>query len=189
MVFASIVLASIVLQCIALHCNTRIYNTIQCNPMQCNAMQCNTILQYNITIQYYNTIIQYNITIQYYNTIIQYNITIQYYNTIIQYNITIQYYNITADLLRIICRHAAFILNSSTSETATRTAPSSCTFETIPPHLIPFSLQKRLILPELKRRCSGYVVSKTSAKSSTVFSFLDKNSLIKLSCSSRAAIV
>ena len=94
----------------------------------------------------------------------------------IQYNITIQFYNITADLLQIICRHAAFILNSSTSETATRTASSSCVFETIPLHVIPFSLQKRLMLLELKPRCSGYVVSKTSAKSSTVFSFLDTNS-------------
>ena len=86
-----------------------------------------------------------------------------------QYNITIQFYNITADLLQIICRHAAFIRNSSTSETATRTA-------SFPLHVIPFSLQKRLMLLELKPRCSGYVVSKTSAKSSTVFSFLDTNS-------------
>ena len=70
----------------------------------------------------------------------------------------------------------------TTSKTATRTASSSCSFEKIPLHLIPFSL----ILLELKAHCSGYVVFKTSAN---VFSFLDKNSLIKLSCSSRAAIV
>ena len=70
----------------------------------------------------------------------------------------------------------------TTSKTATRTASSSCSFEKIPLHLIPFSL----ILLELKAHCSGYVVFKTLAN---VFSFLDKNSLIKLSCSSRAAIV
>ena len=67
----------------------------------------------------------------------------------------------------------------TTSKTATRTASSSCSFEKIPLHLIPFSL----ILLELKAHCSGYVVFKTSAN---VFSFLDKNSLIKLLCSSRA---
>ena len=83
------------------------YNTMQCNAMQCNAMQCNAMQSNEM---------QYN--------------TIQY-NTM-QYNITIQYYNITADLLQIICRHTAFILNSSTSETATRTASSSCVLETIP---------------------------------------------------------
>ena len=68
----------------------------------------------------------------------------------------------------------------TTSKTAT--ASSSCSFEKIPPHLIPFSL----ILLELKAHCSGYVVFKTSAN---VFSFLDRNSLIKLSCFSRAVIV
>ena len=68
----------------------------------------------------------------------------------------------------------------TTSKTATRTASSSCSFEEIPLHLIP------LILLELKAHCSGYVVFKTSAN---VFSFLDKISLIKLSCFSRAAIV
>ena len=62
------------------------------------------------------------------------------------------------------------------------TASSSCTFETIPLSLIPFSLQKRfsVILLELKPRCSGYVVCKTSAKSSMVFPFFDKTfSVIK----------
>ena len=113
-------------------------------------------------------------TIQYKN--IQYNA--MQYNTM-QYSITI--------LLQIICRHAAFTLKTM-SETATRTAWSSCSFEAIPLHLIPFSLKKHLILLELKPRCSEYVVSKTSAKSSTVFSFCDKNSLIKRSCSSRAAV-
>ena len=83
----------------------------------------------------------------------------------IQYSITI--------LLQIICRHAAFTLKT-TSETATRTAWSSCSFKVIPLHLIPFSLKKHLILLELKPRCSEYVVSKTSAKSSTMFSFCDK---------------
>ena len=76
-----------------------------------------------------------------------------------QYN-TIQYYNIAADY--IICKHAAFTLKT-TSETATRTAWSSCSFEAIPLHLIPFSLKKHLILLELKPRCSEYVVSKTPA--------------------------
>ena len=93
-----------------------------------------------------------------------------------QYSITI--------LLQIMCRHAAFNTLKTTSETATRTAWSSCSFEAIPLHLIPFSLKIHLILLELKPRCSEYVVSKTSAKSSTVFSFCDKNSLIKRSCSS-----
>ena len=95
----------------------------------------------------------------------------------IQYNTVLQYY----------CRHAAFTLKT-TSETAARTAWFSCSFEAIPLHLIPFSLEKHLMLLELKPRCSEYVVSKTSAKSSTVFSFCDKNSLIKRSCSSRAVI-
>ena len=139
-------------------CNAMQYNTIQCNAMQCNAMQCNAMqcnaMQCN-AMQCKRNAMQCNA---------------------MQYNITIQYYNITADLLQIICRHVAFIPNSSTSETATRTASSSCVFETIPLHVIPFSLQKRLMLLELKPRCSGYVVFKTSAKSSTVFSFLDKNS-------------
>ena len=94
----------------------------------------------------------------------------------IQYSITI--------LLQIICRHAAFTVKT-TSETATRTAWSSCSFEAIPLHLIPLFLKKHLILLELKLRCSEYVVSKISA---TVFSFCDKNSLIKRSCSSRVAI-
>ena len=70
----------------------------------------------------------------------------------------------------------------TTSKTATRTASSSCSFEKIPLHLIPFSL----ILLGPKAHCSGYVVFKTSAN---VFPFLDKISLIKLSCFSRAAIV
>ena len=48
------------------------------------------------------------------------------------------------------------------------TASSSCPCKAIHPHLIPFSLQKRLILLELKPRCSGYFVFKTSAKSSIV---------------------
>ena len=74
-----------------------------------------------------------------------------------------------------------FILKT-TSKTATRTASSSCSLEKIPLHLIPFTL----ILLELKAHCSGYVVFKTSAN---VFSFLDKNSLIKHSRFSRAAIV
>ena len=51
----------------------------------------------------------------------------------IQYSITI--------LLQIICRHAAFTLKT-TSETATRTAWSSCLFEAIPLHLISFCLKK-----------------------------------------------
>ena len=70
----------------------------------------------------------------------------------------------------------------TTSKTATRTASYSCSFEKIPPHLIPFSL----ILLELKAHCSGYVVFKTSAN---VFSFLDIISLVKLSCFSRAALL
>ena len=134
--------------------------------LHCTALHCYTIQEYTV---------QYN-TIQ--SNAMQCNTmqcnTIQYYNTI---------------LLQIICRHAAFILNSSMPETATRTASSSCTFETVPLHLIPFSFQKRLILLELKPCCSGYVVSKTSAKFSTVFSFLEKNSPTKLSCSSRADVV
>ena len=95
----------------------------------------------------------------------------------IQYSMTI--------LLQIICRHAAFTLKT-TSKTATRTAWSSCSFEAIPLHLIPLFLKKHLILLELKPRCSEYVVSKISA---TVFSFCDKNSVIKRSCSSRSGIV
>ena len=142
-------------------------NAMQCNAMQCNAKQCNAGL-YN-TKQY--KIIQCNAMQDYTSQ----DHTNQLTGTAQQLQL-LQIY-IIADHMQML----VFTLKT-TSKTATRTASSSCSFEKIPLHLIPFSL----ILLELKTHCSGYVVFKTSAN---VFSFLDKNSLIKLLCFSRAVIV
>ena len=68
-------------------------------------------------------------------------------------NSAIYYIYIIADHMQML----VFTLKT-TSKTATRTASSTCSFEKIPLHLIPFSL----ILLELKAHCSGYVVFKTS---------------------------
>ena len=141
------------MQCNTKQYNTRLYNTKQYKIIQCNAMHHDYTSQHHTSQDHTN----------------------QLTGTAQQLQL-LQIY-IIADHMQIL----VFTLKT-TSKTATRTASSSCLFEKIPLHLIPFSL----ILLELKAHCSGYVVFKTSAN---VFSFLDKNSLIKLSCSSRAAIV